>query len=65
MNETGTYSIKDSVLITDADKPISPEFDKREYKITTLNNDKLEIGYDITRTASFFMVSYSAFKRKK
>lgn len=65
INETGKYTIKGNIMSFDSDQTISPDFDNRDYEIVTLNDDTLEIGSEITRTAEFFMVSYCVFKRKK
>ncbi len=65
MNETGKYTIKGHIMSFDSDLTLTPDFDKRDYEIVTLNDDTLEIGTEITRSADFFMVSYSVFKRKK
>ena len=64
ISETGKYFVKDSVLFLDTDQNLSPEFDKMQYSIVTLNEKTLELGSEITRSATFFMVSYIVFTRK-
>lgn len=64
--ETGAYKLQDAkTLRMDADKPLTPDFDIRDYGIEKLTFDSLILSIPIMVTESFSMVNYTVFVRQK
>ena len=65
IHETGTYQIKGTSLLMDADHPLVPAMDKRTYNVVTLDKTHLTLSIPIAESASLTMVDFTDFVKEQ